>query len=276
MRPEQAYAEVERITRRRARNFAYGIVVLPRPKRQAVAAIYGFARRVDDLADGELPPAEKRARLEDLGAALDRDPGEDAVLVALADARSRYPIPKAALRALVDGGLQDTEQARYATFDDLHGYCRNVAGAVGLACVAVYGASGSEPQTFAEELGVALQLINVLRDVAEDWQLGRVYLPQDEFERFDLSEADLALGRVSPQWRELAAFQAARARDWLARGSRLLELLDRRSAVCVGAFAGIYRETLDEIERRGYDVFREEVRPSAAAKLRIVARGLVA
>ncbi len=192
MRPDEAYAEVGRITRTRARNFAYGIMLLPRPKRQAIAAIYAFARRVDDIADGELPLVEKRARLEELGAALERDPGEDATLVALADARVRYTVPGAALQALVAGGLQDTEQRRYASFDELHGYCRKVAGAVGVACVPVYGAGGGDAAELGEELGVALQLINILRDVAEDWRLGRVYIPLDELARFGVSEDDIA------------------------------------------------------------------------------------
>jgi len=275
MRADEAYAEVERITRRRARNFAYGIMVLPRPKRQAIAAIYAFARRVDDIADGELPIVEKRARLEELRAVLEREPGEDATLVALADARSRYAIPGEALQALVSGGLQDTEQGRYASFDDLEGYCRKVAGAVGAACVPVYGATGGGAVELGERLGVALQLINILRDVAEDWRLGRVYLPQDELARFGVSADDIAHGRVTTQWRELAAFQATRARTWLADGSALLDLLDRRSRLCVATFAGIYAETLDEIEARGYDVFAREIRPSALAKLRIVGRGLL-
>src|SRR5205823_56346 len=165
--------EVERITRREARNFAYGIMVLPRPKRRAIAAIYAFARRVDDIADGELPDEEKRERLEALRAALDAPPGDDAMLVALGDARSRYPIARSALNDLVEGGLQDTERRCYATFEELHGYCRRVAGAVGVACVAVYG---SNETGRAEQLGVALQLINIIRDVREDWELGRIYL----------------------------------------------------------------------------------------------------
>jgi 15-cis-phytoene synthase len=274
MRAEDAYAEVERITRRRARNFAYGIMVLPRPKRQAIAAIYAFARRVDDIADGELPLLEKRARLEESLAALERDPGEDATLVALADARARYAIPGEPLRALVAGGLQDTEQGRYATFDDLHGYCQKVAGAVGAACVPVYGPAGDGAVALGERLGVALQLINILRDVSEDWRLGRVYLPQDELAGCGVSEDDIARGRVTPQWRELAALHARRARTWLADGSMLLDRLDRRSRLCVSTFAGIYAATLDEIEARGYDVLDREVRPSRFAKLRILGRGL--
>ena len=267
----EAYAEVERLTRRRARNFAYGIMVLPRPKRRAIAAIYAFARRVDDIADGELSAAEKRALLEELHAALDGPPGGDYALVALADARGRYPIPDAALHRFVDGGLQDLETTRYASFEDLGGYCRLVAGAVGVACLPVYG--GGDPE-LAETLGVALQLINIIRDVAEDWTLGRIYLPGDELEEFGVAETDIAEARLTPDVQALLAFQAERARGQLADGMRLLDELDRRSAMCVGAFAGLYRETLDRIEASGYDVFAGPPHLSASAKLRIVGRGL--
>jgi phytoene synthase len=264
---EQAYAEVERLTRREARNFAYGIMVLPRAKRRAIAAIYAFARRVDDLADGPLPDDEKRARLEGLRAALDAPPGEEAMLVALADARARYPIPAGALEDLVDGGLQDTEQRRYADFEELRRYCRRVAGAVGVACIAVYGSDETER---AETLGVALQLINIIRDVREDWRLGRVYLPQDELGAYRVSEDDIAAGRVTPEWQALMAFQASRARAYLEEGLALLDSLDTRSGACVATFAGLYRATLDRIEASGFDVFDGPVRLSPLTKLRIV------
>ncbi|HET7571142.1 MAG TPA: phytoene/squalene synthase family protein [Gaiellaceae bacterium] len=268
---EQAYAEVERVTRREAKNFAYGIMVLPRPKRRAIAAIYAFARRVDDVADGDLPLAEKRERLEQLRAALADPAPAEPMLVALADARARYAIPDDALSALVDGGLQDTVQARYADFDDLRGYCDKVAGAVGLACLPVYGSDDTER---ARTLGLALQLINIVRDVREDWELDRVYLPQDELAAHGVSEDDIAQHRLTPEWRSLVAFQAARARAHLAEGLRLLDSLDRRSALCVGTFAGLYRATLDRIEANGYDVFGPKTRLSAPAKLAVVARGL--
>jgi len=271
MNVEAAYAEVERITRREARNFAYGIMVLPRPKRRAIAAIYAFARRVDDIADGDLADDEKRARLDRLHAGLDAVPS-DPVLVALADARSRYPIPAAALHELVDGGLRDTEQQRYADFEELLTYCRLVAGAVGVACIAVYGSDDVER---AQSLGVALQLINIMRDVREDWQLGRVYLPQDELAGYGVSEEDIALGRVTPAWRALMAFQASRARAYLEEGLELLDSLDGRSAACVGTFAGLYRATLDRIEARGFDVFDGAVRLSPLTKLRIVGARLL-
>ena len=268
---EAAYGEVERLTRQRARNFAYGIMLLPRPKRRAIAAIYAFARRIDDIADGGLPDDQKRARLARMRADLRVPPGDDATLVALADARARYPIPEDALEALIDGGVQDTEQSRYAGFDELRIYCARVAGAVGRACVAVYGAD--EPER-AEILGIALQLINIIRDVAEDWELGRVYLPQDELSRFGVEEEDIAEARLSPEWRDLMEFQGDRARAHLEAGLTLLDYLDRRSAACVATFAGLYRATLERIERRGFDVFAGPPSLSTVAKLRVVGGAL--
>ncbi|HZQ88489.1 MAG TPA: phytoene/squalene synthase family protein [Gaiellaceae bacterium] len=266
MNVEKAYSEVQRITRARAKNFAYGIMVLPRDKRRAIAAVYAFAREVDDVADGEVPAEEKRERLEALRAALD-DPPATAIHVALTDARARFDIPRDALSALVDGGLQDLDKTRYATFDELRGYCEKVAGAVGVACVAVYG---SEDIERAMTLGIALQLINIMRDVDEDRRLGRVYLPQDELGRFGVTEL-----AVSPEWGELMAFQAARARAHLGEGLLLLDSLDRRSALCVATFAGLYRGQLDRMEANSFDVFSTDCRLSTTAKLAVVARGLV-
>jgi phytoene synthase len=269
---DRAYAEVQRVTRARAKNFAYGIMVLPAEKRRAIAAVYAFAREVDDVADGDLPLAEKRLRLEALRALLDDKAPASPMAVALDDARARFDIPKHALAALVDGGLQDTEQARYASFDELCGYCEKVAGAVGVACVAVYG---SDDVDRARTLGIALQLINIMRDVAEDWELGRVYLPQDELARYGVTEDDIAHGRVTPEWRSLMVFQAERARAHLGEGLKLLDTLDRRSALCVSTFAGLYRGQLDRIEANGFDVFGPSCRLSMPAKLAVVARGLV-
>jgi phytoene synthase len=286
---EEAYAEVLGITRREAKNFAYGIMVLPRDKRRAIAAIYAFARAVDDIADGDLPADEKRASLEAMRASLDRQPAS-AKEIALDDARARYGIPRDALSALVDGGLQDLEQTRYATFDELRGYCEKVAGAVGVACVAVYGSDDVER---AMTLGIALQLINIMRDVAEDLELGRIYLPQDELDRFGVTgvgstepanragagsagavaKTELAL---TPQFRDLMAFQAQRARAHLEEGLRLLDSLDRRSALCVSTFAGLYRGQLDRMQANGFDVFDASCRLSTREKLAVVARGLLA
>ena len=249
---DAAYAEVERLTRARARNFAYGIMVLPKPKRRAIAAIYAFAREVDDIADGDAPrrrearaargappPARRAAgRRRDVGRARRRpralpDPGPGA--------------PRLRRRRAAD-----LDRQRYETFDELRATARHVAGAVGVACIGVYGAD--QPQR-AETLGIALQLINVMRDVREDWQLGRVYLPQDELASFGVSEEDIAAGRLTPAWQALMAYQAARARSYLEEGLTLLGYLDHRSSACVGTFAGLYRATLERIEARGFDVF---------------------
>jgi 15-cis-phytoene synthase len=276
MRVDDAYAEVVRITRREARNFAWGIAVLPRPKRLAVAALYAFARRVDDIADDPALAAEERRRgLEACRAAVEAlptAPARDPVLVALADTTTRYPVPRSALLDLVSGGLMDVEQNRYPTWADLEEYCRCVAGAVGLACTAVYGPSdpaAAGPR--AEALGLALQQINIMRDVAEDWSLGRVYIPQDELERFGVAEADIAAGRVGPAWHALMEHQATRADSLMRDGLELLPLLDRRSARCVGAFAGIYRGLLVQMRGSGYDVFSRRPQLSTVGKLRAVA-----
>ena len=276
MKVDDAYAEVVRITRREARNFAWGILVLPRPKRLAVAALYAFARRVDDIADdGELPAAERRRGLEACAAAVEglpAAPPDDPVLVALADATARYPVPRGALLDLVAGGLMDAERTRYADWAELREYCRCVAGAVGLACTAVYGPRDPEEAApRAQTLGLALQQINIMRDVAEDWRLGRVYLPQDELASYGVSEGDIAAGRVGPEWRALMEHQGRRAEALLRDGLALLPLLDRRSALCVRAFAGIYRGLLVQMRGRGYDVFSSRPQLSAVGKLRAVA-----
>jgi 15-cis-phytoene synthase len=271
-----AYAEALRTTRRAAGNFGLGIMLLPREKRNAVAALYAFARRVDDAADDPgLAAAERRRRLETLAraaAALPSAPGDDAVLVALSDAVDRFEVPTAALADLVRGGLMDVERERYADWEELREYCRCVAGSVGIACAAVYEPSDrAAAWPLAETLGIALQQINIMRDVPEDWRLGRVYLPREELERFEVSERDIAAGRVGPAWRALMDHQGARAEALLADGLRLLPLLDRRSALCVRAFAGVYRGLLVQMRRRGYDVFAGRPHLSAVGKVRAVA-----
>jgi phytoene synthase len=274
--PHDAYEEAMRITQHEARSFAWGIRVLPAEKRRAVSALYAFARRVDDIADDPaLSAAERRVQLESCRAAVETLPAPsdgDLVLVALADAVARFKIPTSSLLDLVDGGLMDVEQARYETWDELRDYCRRVAGAVGVACCAVYGPDDREAAfPSAETLGVALQQINIMRDVAEDWSLGRVYLPQEELARFGVSEKDIAEGRTGPEWRALMEYQAGRADTLLADGLKLLRRLDRRSALGVRAFAGVYRGLLAEMRASGYDVLERRPRLSALEKAKAVA-----
>ncbi len=291
----QAYLECERITWTQARNFAYGIRLLPPPKRRALAAVYAFARRIDDIGDGDLPGGDKaqalesaRAQTQALVAAVDNgkspedaglDPA-DPVLVALADAGSRFPIPLAAFGELIDGCLADVNQATYQTFDDLLWYCRCVAGSIGRLSLGIYGAKDPARQSrMADDLGVALQLTNILRDVREDYLNGRVYLPAEDLAKFG---CELTPGLPEPfpaqaqraRFASLVEFEAARAREWYASGMRLLATIDRRSAACTGAMAGIYRRLLERIASQPSAVLRGRMSLPAGEKALVAAQSL--
>jgi len=260
MDAEEAYAECERITWEQARNFAYGIRLLPPPKRRALAAVYAYARRIDDIGDGDLPADAKAAALEAEKpqvaalAAGELAGSSDAVLVALTDAGQRFSgLPLIAFQELIDGCLADVNQARYETWDDLYHYCRCVAGSIGRLSLGVYGAKEPEKQAMmADDLGIALQITNILRDVVEDFRNGRVYLPAEDLDRFGcgLSPGDEEPFQ-DPAWQarfaSLVEFEADRAREWYGSGMRLLATIDWRSAACTGAMAGIYRRLLEKI-----------------------------
>jgi phytoene synthase len=276
---DDAYDRCEEITRSEARNFSYGIRLLPTPKRRAMSALYAVARRIDDVGDGDDPPAVKRKALEAIHEdlrAITADPnaaGEDPVLVALADASRRYPIPMGALHELVDGCGMDVDGARYADFDELVAYCRAVAGTVGRLSLGIYGATDpARAEPLADTLGVALQLTNVLRDVVEDRDaMGRVYLPAEDLARFgcgpDVTGDPDAL-------RALVSFEAARAADWYDRGLALLPMLDRRSRACTAAMAGIYRRLLTRIQADPDAVLRGRVSLPTREKALVAARAL--
>ena len=285
----EAYLECERITWSQARNFAYGIRLLPPPKRRALAAVYAFARRIDDIGDGDLPAEDKAAALETAreqvlalvaGASSGvPDPG-DPVLVALADAGTRFPVPLAAFGELIDGCLADVHQASYKTFDDLLWYCRCVAGSIGRLSLGIYGASQPERQSkMADDLGVALQLTNILRDVREDYRNGRVYLPAEDLAKFG---CEITLGQREPfpteaqqaRFASLVEFEAARAREWYASGMRLLATIDRRSAACTGAMAGIYRRLLERIASQPSAVLDGRISLPAGEKALVAAQAL--
>lgn len=282
---EFAYRECEQITRREAANFYYGIRLLPRFKRQAMCAAYAFARRVDDIGDdGELDRdaqlealARERARLAALtgGASVAGDP----VMTALAHAAEHYRMPTDALELLVEGVELDVLGAEYRTFDELVRYCRCVAGSVGRLCLAIFsdGTAGAEAHALADDLGVAMQLTNILRDIVEDAQRGRTYIPLEDRERFGC--VDLVSGQAgaaSPEVEELVRFEARRAAEWFDRGMGLVELLDVRSASCVQAMTGIYRRILDRILEDPGQVMRGRISLSPLEKTWVAARGLVA
>jgi 15-cis-phytoene synthase len=256
---DEAYAECERITWEQARNFAYGIRLLPPEKRRGLAAVYAFARRIDDIGDGELPATEKARQLEEarkqVFALVGRENPDDSdpVLIALDDVGRRFDIPMEAFSELIDGCLADVNSAIYETFDDLLYYCRCVAGTIGRLSLGIYGKTQAEKQDkMADDLGVALQITNILRDVREDYLNGRVYLPREDLAKFG---CEIELGNSEPyptdeqkaRFASLVDFEAARAREWYGSGLRLLATIDRRSAACTGAMAGIYRRLLEKI-----------------------------
>ena len=266
-----AYQQCETIVRQQAKNFAYGITLLPGDKRRALSAVYAFARRVDDIGDGSLPVAEKVAALsaaresvalvaEGGGAAGEAIAG-DQVLLALWHASRVFPIPVTAFGELIDGCEADVRGVRYETIAELEYYCRCVAGSIGRLSLGVFGSSdprAAEP--LADELGIALQLTNILRDISEDLDGGRVYLPAEDLARFGCSLTPPGPdagsesgpgggdhGRAIGPMADLMRFEADRARARYATGLQLLPLLDRRSAACTGAMAGIYRQLLEHI-----------------------------
>jgi phytoene synthase len=274
MNSDWAYAYCQDVTRQEAANFYYGIRLLPKERRGALCAIYALARRVDDIGDGPAPDREKIRRLDEERrklASIDTA-YDDPVFVALADAVLRFPIPVDAFGELIDGVGMDVAGTHYATFADLLPYCRRVAGAIGRLSLGVFEARERETASvYADDLGVAFQLTNILRDIREDLQNGRVYLPAEDLERFgcDLSAPD---DRIV----DLVRFEADRARAWFESGLRLLTLLDRQSAACVGAMAGIYRRLLGRIERRPDLVLRGRVSLPTWEKGWVAVRSLAA
>jgi phytoene synthase len=276
----EAYRVCEQITRSQARNFHYGIRLLPPPRRAALCALYALARRIDDIGDGELPVAEKLHALAQVrGGLRDLAGSADPVLIAVHDASRRYPVPLRAFEELVDGVEMDVTGRRYETFDELVVYCRCVAGTVGRLCLGVFAAR-AEPRAadYADQLGIALQQTNILRDIREDLSVGRVYLPQSELDAFGVELALDERGALVDKdgaLAELIVACAQRARVWYREGLRLLPLLDRRSAACTAAMAGIYHRLLDRIEQRPQAVYDQRLSLSGWQKARVATRALV-
>jgi phytoene synthase len=277
---DAAYAECERIMVAAAKNFSYGIRLLAPAKRGALAAVYAYARRIDDIGDGTLPADEKLRLLDDARRDI-KDIGtstSDPVLLALGDAAARLPIPTAAFLELVDGCELDVRGARYETFPDLVHYCRCVAGSIGRLSVGVFEASDPVAAApLADALGVGLQLTNILRDIREDLHNGRVYLPQDEL---DAAHVELRLddaGNVADDGGRTSALirqQAARAEKWYTEGLALLPCLDSRSAASCSAMAGIYHRLLKRIARDPQAVLRTRISLPAWEKAYLAARSL--
>ena len=279
---DQAYAYCDKIARQQGRTFYKASSLLPDAKRRAVRALYAFCRITDDTVDrvGAEPEAALAAWKQRslfaplLAAALSPD---DLVVVAWADARARYRIPTACAEQLIDGVARDLTRTRYASFDDLAAYCYGVASTVGLLSMHIIGFTGREAIPHAVKLGVALQLTNILRDVSEDWAVGRVYLPQDELAVFGLSDADISAlsttgfrGKdgVTDRWRAFMRFQTERNRQLYVEATPGIAWLDPAGRFAIAAAAGLYRDILEVIAGRDGDVFGQRAKPRTRTALR--------
>ncbi len=266
----RSYAYCERLARREARNFYGAFRVLPSAKRQAMCALYAFMRVADDLSDGPADMANKQDSLaawrENFHRALAGE-YEHPLHPALHHAVETYAIPPEYLEAVLDGVEMDLQPVNYATFGDLQLYCYRVASAVGLACIHVWGFKDGHARAHAESAGLAFQLTNILRDLGEDAERGRVYLPREDLERFGYDEEALRRGQRDERFRALMRFEVERAKGYYERAWPLAPLLEPAGRAVFLAMTRTYRALLEAIERRDYDVFSGRIRVSRWRKL---------
>jgi 15-cis-phytoene synthase len=282
-----AYSVCRHIARSAAKNFYYGFLVLPKHKRNAISAVYAFMRRADDISDDpSIPAQQRREKLDEWMNGLRRvaagERTDDPVLFALADSQKRYSIPLELLEKLVKGTTMDVPeqnvtksgeavpQLQYETFDQLYDYCYHVASVVGLICIRIFGYRDPRAEKLAEQTGVAFQLTNIIRDVQEDANLGRVYLPREDFARFGLDVQALTNGSAPTTLRPVLEFEALRARGFYRAAEDLLPLIDEDSRPALSTLVEIYRRLLERIIASNYDVFSGKVRLSNAEKLSVL------
>jgi phytoene synthase len=283
-----AYGVCRHIARSAAKNFYYGFLALPARKRNALSAVYAFMRHADDISDDpSIPPEQRREKLTEwmnkLRRVVEGERTDDPVLMALADTQKSFNIPLELLEKLVQGTAMDLPKRpcgattnaglHYETFEQLYDYCYHVASVVGLVCIRIFGYRDPRAEKLAERTGVAFQLTNIIRDVKEDSQLGRVYLPSEDLQRFGVEASALSNGNAANSLRPVLEFEAERAREYYRSAEELLPLIDDDSQPALWTLVEIYRRLLERIAARNYDVFSERIRLSTAEKVSLLARG---
>jgi phytoene synthase len=271
---KDSYKACHQVTRERAKNFYYGIKLLPQEKRDSLCAVYAFFRQSDDLSDDDeiTNKAERLSRWKELVHPSDQ-PAENPVLPAFYDSVEKYSIPTRYFEELLDGTTSDLSVTRYQTFDDLYGYCYKVASTVGLVCLHIFGFDGSqEALQQAEARGIAFQLTNILRDVKEDGERGRIYLPLDDFHKFDISEEQFLQGQSSVEMERFLHFQIERAKGYYQLSQDLAERVDPESRASLQAMTQIYRAVLGKVEELGLKVFQQRASLSKMEKLALAGR----
>lgn len=259
-----------RITRKRAKNFYWAIITLPREKRQAVYSIYAFARRCDDIADSDLPLDVKQSRLQNQKLNIDKlydDTTVDKLYTALSTTVTKYDIPKRYFKQLIAGVEMDLQRSEYQTFSDLKIYCYRVASIVGLILIEIFEYSEEIAKKYAIDLGIGMQLTNIIRDVSEDYQRGRIYIPQSDLERFNCNFDNMNSTKPSENFKELMDFEAERARNYFQSGKKLFPLLTRRSRACPAGLYGVYSSLLNHMENSGWDIWNKRASLSLAKKV---------
>ena len=277
---KSSYRFCRKIAKLRARNFYYSFIILPVERRQAMCAVYAFMRYCDDIVDEAGENSDKKVRLNAWRRVLDN--AYNGILVngnhllpAFSDTVNRFGIPRDYFEAIIDGAEMDLTVTRYATFDDLYSYCYRVASAVGLVCIHIFGFNGNAAKQYAESCGIAFQLTNILRDVREDAEMGRIYLPLEDLDEFEYSEENIRNGLFNETFQRLMAFQVDRARRFYEEALPLLPLVHNSSQACLAAMIGIYRQCLEEIPRQNYDVFTRRITLTVRKKIAITARALI-
>jgi phytoene synthase len=268
------FARCATITRKASSNFYYAFKLLPAQRRRALYATYAFCRFVDDIAD-DSSVREPAILLERWRDELDRvyggEPGHP-ISRALADSVRRFSIPRRYFEEIIDGVEMDLARKRYGTFDELRLYCYRVASAVGLVCIEIFGYRNPQARTYAENLGIAFQLTNIIRDVREDAERGRIYLPLEDLKRFDVKEAEVLSGQHSARFERLMEFEAQRAQDFYARAEAALPQEDRTSLLTAEAMRLIYSALLRRIVKSRYRVMDGKLSLSAPHKILLVGR----
>jgi len=312
---EQSFQFCRALAKRSGSNFYLSFLLLPRDKSDALCAIYAFMRHCDDLVDGASDADSAKARLAQLRARLDARrgsvgggngsadfagdggtrsvasgqstrSGQSATLqadplaadfwLAFSETVRRYHIPAQHLREVVDGCEMDSSVSRYETFEELYRYCYGVASAVGLVCLRVFGFKDDAALKPAEQMGIAFQLTNILRDVKEDAARGRIYLPLEDLRQFDVTEREILDGKWSVRFERLIHFEAGRAESFYTRAHPLLDLVDADSRDALGAMERVYHGILQKIQQPGFNVLKRRARLAMPEKLGILARAKIA
>ncbi len=279
MEPEliESYKSARDVARSRS-NFYYSFIVLPSAKRRAFCAVYAFMRYCDDISDGEGSAADKSAMLRDwraqLEAAFSGTLDGNPILPAFRDTVTTFSIPADYFHWVIDGAEMDLNVSRYETFADLYKYCFNVASAVGLVCLQIFGFGEPRAKQYAEQCGIAFQLTNILRDLKEDAERGRVYLPLEDLRKFSYSPEELQQGIVDERFHNLMRFETERARDYYAAARNLIPLVERASRPALWAMIRIYEQILNRIVQHQFDVFHNPIHLARSEKLSIACRAL--